>query len=867
MKRWLKSIIIVTVAAGAAIMMQSLAMAKNFEPIEFLNGVGVMTGDEKGNFSLESSVKREELATIAVRLLGREAEAKGISGGCGFDDVPEGHWASGYIYVARSCNIIDGFSDSEFGLGQHVTYEQAVKIIVSILGYDSYAQMLGGYSDGYIAWASDNELLDGVGGKISEPMLRKDIARLIYNAVEKPIMKIVGKSGYNYVGETNKDVTILSEYLHIEEQKGIVTANSRTGLDDADMNTKKGSVEIDGVLYNCGTTAADTFLGRSVVFYATDGEEDEKTIKLIKSRYEDDTIKILPEDIIDIDLDGVNYYDGNRTRNKKFSDLVDVIYNEKAYNGFNSKNMSLLKMDFGNVVLIDNDNDDVIDVLLAKNYTNHLVSSVNVDEEIISFKDGTAALRADEDLILTDDDGMELTVEDVNANSIISLMCNPDTKAVQAAMVVSDWVRGTVETINSGDKEVVISGQAYDYDVAVESKLKIGTSGIFYLNGDGVISAVDADDMKANQDYAYLITVSEDDAPDDDVLSCKIMTMDGKISRYNINGNTVLDGKKLNSASKLDYVTSTFKTSSVKIGEMSQPVIVKLDGGNVKSIDRLDSENAWSGEAVYKSGLKCFVNGAQMICYANNDTKVVYVGRNEHVKDDTYYGTGSINDLVGSRTFAGGFSAYDIDYEDGTRVAGLIVVSIDDTDIGSMTRSIGRSGIITDMTSGVNLDGEFIYEVTVTGIDGDVKLELTSDKIAGLELGDFVAYLNKTYLGIEKSQIMLLNSLDDITATEEEYVYPTNGFLEHSFRYAVGVIHKINGNYITIGGTDATEKESTVYYADSVKVVIYDKDNKRESVVTGTEDLLNGYEYRNSPDSRVIIFTSETRVTGIILYK
>lgn len=77
-----------------------------------------------------------------------------------------------------------------------------------------------------------------------------------------------------------------------------------------------------------------------------------------------------------------------------------------------------------------------------------MVSSVNVSEELIAFKDNTPGLKLTDDIILLDNDGMELTIDNVKADCVLSLMRNPDTDEVQAAVLVKNWVKGTIETIN-----------------------------------------------------------------------------------------------------------------------------------------------------------------------------------------------------------------------------------------------------------------------------------------------------------------------------------------------------------------------------------------------------------------------------------
>lgn len=61
----------------------------NEEAIEVLKAVGVMTGDEKGNFNPDKAVTRNEMAVIMTALL--DLKTKDYAGSCPFTDVPA--WA------------------------------------------------------------------------------------------------------------------------------------------------------------------------------------------------------------------------------------------------------------------------------------------------------------------------------------------------------------------------------------------------------------------------------------------------------------------------------------------------------------------------------------------------------------------------------------------------------------------------------------------------------------------------------------------------------------------------------------------------------------------------------------------------------
>ena len=124
------------------------AGTKVAEAVGVLSNLGIFTGFEDGTFKPEDTVTRAQMAAIICRTLGYEDQAQSSAGSTIFNDVPASHWASGYVNVAQSLQIVNGYGDGNFGPEDQVTYEQAVKMIVGALGYELDAQSKGGWSTG-----------------------------------------------------------------------------------------------------------------------------------------------------------------------------------------------------------------------------------------------------------------------------------------------------------------------------------------------------------------------------------------------------------------------------------------------------------------------------------------------------------------------------------------------------------------------------------------------------------------------------------------------------------------------------------------------------------------------------------------------
>ncbi len=134
------------------------------------------------NFEIPT-INRAEAAKIIVTMLGMGDCKKTETS---FIDVPMEYWASGYIQTAKQIGIINGHGDGTFKPEEKLTNEQFVKMLVCTLGYEP--AVIGGYPVGYFTKATSlgiTKNLDLTGTDVAK---RCDVAVMIYNALDIPIM-------------------------------------------------------------------------------------------------------------------------------------------------------------------------------------------------------------------------------------------------------------------------------------------------------------------------------------------------------------------------------------------------------------------------------------------------------------------------------------------------------------------------------------------------------------------------------------------------------------------------------------------------------------------------------------------------------
>ena len=149
---------------------------------EYLKKIGLYKGYEDGSLGLDRNVTRAEFATLAVRIEGMEDVQEKHRGETIFKDMAASHWASGYVNIAVSKDLIKGFEDKTFRPEEEITYVQALAVVIRILGYEK--DVVGEWPDNYIEKGMDLGLDRYIGLSADDVINRGEIAVLIYNALE-----------------------------------------------------------------------------------------------------------------------------------------------------------------------------------------------------------------------------------------------------------------------------------------------------------------------------------------------------------------------------------------------------------------------------------------------------------------------------------------------------------------------------------------------------------------------------------------------------------------------------------------------------------------------------------------------------------
>ena len=181
-----------------------------------LTDMGIINGSD-GKFRPNDNVTRAETAAIICRLLRIEPNITGK-----FDDVPDEYWAAGYIGALAEQGMIDGTADGLFSPEESVTYEQALKIIITLLGYaGNQTDYYGGFPTGFLKLGIDLGLIDDCGSFDSGGAIsRIDLACVISRALDTRLSTTtVGVGGFGAQIYEIADATLYG-YLNGAELRG-----------------------------------------------------------------------------------------------------------------------------------------------------------------------------------------------------------------------------------------------------------------------------------------------------------------------------------------------------------------------------------------------------------------------------------------------------------------------------------------------------------------------------------------------------------------------------------------------------------------------------------------------------------------------
>lgn len=207
MKRFLSIFISTAVLLSTTALLNAPVYAADTESgiVSLMNALKIMEGDGNGNMELDRAVTRAEIAKIAISAANEKNTVGFGLKVSPFPDVTYDQWYAPYVKAAVDKGYVKGYDDFLFHPNDTVTYEEAITIMLRVLGYTD-SVISGTYPYGQIARADELDMLDDVSGEIGTEMNRKSVMNLVYNAMQSDKITVSATSGASSSGQGSNEM-------------------------------------------------------------------------------------------------------------------------------------------------------------------------------------------------------------------------------------------------------------------------------------------------------------------------------------------------------------------------------------------------------------------------------------------------------------------------------------------------------------------------------------------------------------------------------------------------------------------------------------------------------------------------------------
>ena len=199
----------------------------NKEAVEVMNAIGVLVGDDKGNFNADANLTRAQAAKIiCVMLLGKDA-ADGLNLKSTFSDASG--WAESYIAYCASQGIVAGVGDGKFDPNGKLTGYQFAKMLLVALGYKADVEGMTGtdWQVNVAKLALNADLAKGLEISLSKVLTRDEAAQMAFNTLKADMVEY--KGGVNVSTSDGTSVVVDSTRSKVDGSASVNYNNATAG--------------------------------------------------------------------------------------------------------------------------------------------------------------------------------------------------------------------------------------------------------------------------------------------------------------------------------------------------------------------------------------------------------------------------------------------------------------------------------------------------------------------------------------------------------------------------------------------------------------------------------------------------------------
>jgi len=854
-KKLLCLTLIVSLSAGLCWIPSVGANVSSSKAIGILTELGIMEKIVDDRVQLVDTLKRRDFAVIMANIISG-GEKISVEGTAAFSDVPLYDEAASSIALVYGSGIMGGYGDGTFSPDMSITYSEAIKGIVCLLGYQAQAENFGGYPLGYLRSAAQLGLLSGIDTSLMDEFIDlENLSRMLYNTFNIPYLKqtVFGDSRQSYY--SGRDVTLLSERFDVYRERGIVNDNAITALDGV-SGISKGKVKIGEEVLDAGNIFADNLLGYYVTYYySQEMYDDTKTLVYIEiDSSKNETLEL---DVNDIDgliiaagsrkIELSYTAEGGNQRRAYVSNIADVIRNGKAWRAFTE---ATLLPQSGTVTLIANDGGGEYNVMIIESYEVVLADQVSpyfgtVTDKYKKTADGSTYVvdlideNSTRDKVTILQNGSPIPISEIRAWDVLSIYTSEDANnRIVEVIVTRNTVSGMVTEI--GDRYVVVDGRRYTLGASFRSYLasqgKVLEMGeaLFYLDHKGEIAAMNETD--SSEIYGYIRAAIYKELSNE--LSLRVWNIENDIwNTYNTTKKVQVDGASvpLKSITQMTHRLILYKVNgSGEIYEINTPEELIVPSVRSEDFGAPVSEFWWTGnvnglvDARYEYGTHY---------YLTNQTKQITISSDPvEMEDETLYRAGI---SWGEKT------GYNLKLYKGENpfTPGAVVYEVQKSgDPSHRAFELNPGIILTKISQAMNADGVITRKITGISDSGEVSYIFSNELMKKIEDQAYFRPLNDLALGdLIRVSTNVKGEVDDVryefSAKNQRSMISNDGsfYIGYVIYYGrVGSVDLQAGILEIVTDTNSGPMSLPVMIGSSV-VMLYEGENKPPRQVSSGE--------------------------------
>ena len=875
------SMVLSTVAIGFAAegdKTESASVTVPLSGVEYntLNGLGMLS--DFTQYIDGANITRADFGYIIARLAGF---SEGYTPSRSFVDIPETAYYADAIGFLADSGIVNGAGSGYFNPTDYITYDQAAKMAIRVLGYSVVAQeKYGDYPEGDRLMALELDIItSAMTGDIA---MTTNNAFIMLDNIIRTAMAVPASYGTDEVElKYNEDETILAVNHGIYFGEGLMTDNGTTAIDGLSSITAGGAVIGENRLRKTKEGFDTTeLIGQYVEYWY---HKDNSMLIYANTLAEDDdvlTINYSELDTTNSDFTATNVVyltESGKEKNAKIAINANMIYNGGAYPYFT---VSDLKIKSGYMTLTDVNYDGAYDIIRVVEYEDCTAMYVNFANNTIQADSMVLDLDDYETVSFEKADGTVIKMTDLANGSPVSVIRTKDNTSIKIIDCSALKFSGTVTVIGESDdgrKVYTINEQKYMVSNGLVANINSGIQGAqyaqvggnytFYLGMSGEIFKL-IDGADETWTVGYCVAIAESGSSFAPKLMIKTIMKDGNVWELEFADKFILNDEKNVDAEKVLDSDLFFDKATGKV--IRQPLMFKVNEWGEASGIRTAVDNTGSDFSMDLENFSKDYYGSS-VAYKADNVKAIqggyFVGAGTTIFVDPYVddpdaaGQSKKVKVLDQNGLAGvqgltKCALYDID---SSLNVGVVVVK--EIGGGGTSDEMWAQGLflvkdlITSASTEEGEEGEMVYGIqgTINGssVEYQVKDEDVIEKVEGLNLARGCV----CRIRLQNTEILDIELIEDLR--KEPICYTSRDYIDTNFGLVYAPIYgKSDGGVITFMPDDDPNGIKILGHSFNGRTAISIYDRSRDEVSTGTiADLYTNIVPKNDGSATV---TDET---------